>query len=76
LLNKTSSEESFPGREESDEKKKKIIRLDFDSFDYGLLCDSGLQPGINRRNHIVAEMPDFFCLSNHRKITVYPFIPS
>lgn len=29
---------------ESYEKKKKIFRLDSDSFDCFLLCDSGLQP--------------------------------
>jgi hypothetical protein len=48
------------------EKKKKIIRLDSDSFDCFLLCDSGLQPCFERRDFLLAEMLDRFFVSNHR----------
>jgi hypothetical protein len=51
---------------ESYEKKKKIIRLDSDSFDFFLLCNSGLQPCFKRWNCLLAEMSDFFCISSHR----------
>jgi len=51
---------------ESYEKKKKIIRLDSDSFDCFLLCDSGFQPCFKRGNCLLAEMSDFFCISSHR----------
>jgi hypothetical protein len=71
LLFKSSVGESFSGSEESNEKKKKNIRLDLNSFDCSLLCDSGLQHSFDRGNHLVAEMSHFFCLSSDREIAPY-----